>query len=186
MRIKISIDGSICWMHNTLQFMSTMWGDVSTVITSVLVVIMHNGHIGRCYWHKIYQYGHRPILCMCVNPASTMFSFLSWVRSLPICCRDSFMKNWQHLLAKTTATCSLRHPENERQRSVSSYRIAIFCNEGIARIFMCITLLLTALLGKNTKYGRWNTATKLIDIPNCSTSTTTILVTENPILTRYY
>jgi len=64
------------------------------------------------------------------------------------------MRYWQPLLAKTTATCSLRHPEKERQRSVNSFRTCIFRNHGIARNFACITILLTALLGKNTIYRR--------------------------------
>jgi len=43
------------------------------------------------------------------------------------------MRYWQPLLAKTTATCSLRHPENERQMSVNSLKTCIFRNQGIAR-----------------------------------------------------
>jgi len=54
------------------------------------------------------------------------------------------------------------------------------------RIFACITVLLTALLGKNTIYWRWNTDTKLLDIANCSTSKSILLVGENAILIRYY
>jgi hypothetical protein len=51
---------------------------------------------------------------------------------------------------------------------------------------VCVTVLLTAWLGKNTIYRRCNTDTKLIDIANCSTSKSTLLVVENPILIRYY
>jgi len=83
-----------------------------------------------------------------------MFSFASGVSYVPIGCGYPVMRYWQPLLEKTTATCSLRHPENERQRSVNSLRTCIFRNEGIAWIFTCITVLLTALLGKNTIYGR--------------------------------
>jgi hypothetical protein len=99
---------------------------------------------------------------------------------------DILMRYWQPLLAKTTAKCSLQQPENERQRSINSFRTCIFRNQGIAWIFACITVLLTALLGKNTIYGRWNTDTKLIDIANCSTSKSSLLVAENSILIRYY
>jgi len=96
------------------------------------------------------------------------------------------MRYWQPLLAKTTAKCSLQHPENERQRSVNSFRTCIVRNQGITRIFSCITVLLTALLGKNSIYRRWNTDTKLIDIAHCSTSQSSLMVAENLILIRYY
>jgi len=49
------------------------------------------------------------------------------------------MRYWQPLLAKPTETCSLRHPENKRQRSVNSFRTCIFGNHGIAQIFACVT-----------------------------------------------
>ena len=57
---------------------------------------------------------------------------------------------WKPLLPKSTATCSLPHPENECQRSVNSCRCCIFGNQGIAQIFAFITELLTALIGKDT------------------------------------
>jgi len=88
--------------------------------------------------------------------------------------------------AKTSATCSLQHPENERQLGINSARTSISRNQGIAWIFPSITVLLTTLLGKNTIYRRWNTDTKLLDIANCSTSKSTLLVAENAILIRYY
>jgi len=58
---------------------------------------------------------------MSVNGASTMFVFASLVNYVPIRCRHPFIKHWQPLLAKTTATRSLRHPEDERQRSVNDF-----------------------------------------------------------------
>ena len=64
------------------------------------------------------------------------------------------MRYSQPLLGKTTVTYSLQHPENELQQSVNSFRTCIFHNQGIAQIFACITVLLTALLGKNTIYRR--------------------------------
>ena len=96
------------------------------------------------------------------------------------------MRYWQSLVAKATAKCSLQHPENEHQWSVNSFRTCILRNPGIACIFACITVLLTALLDKNTIYWRWNTDTKLIDIANCSTSKSWFMVAANLILTRYY
>jgi len=83
-----------------------------------------------------------------------IFSFAFGVSYVPIGCGYPYMRYWQPVLAKTTATCSLQHPENERQRSVNSFRTCMFRNRGIARIIACITVLLTALLRKNTIYGR--------------------------------
>jgi hypothetical protein len=56
------------------------------------------------------------------------------------------------LQATTTAKCSLQHPEKEGQPIINSLKTCIFRNQGIARIFTCITVLLTALLGKNSIY----------------------------------
>jgi len=123
---------------------------------------------------------------MSVNGAWTIFSFASWVSYVPTGCSHPFMRYWQPLLATTTAKCSLQHPENERQLSVNSFRSCIFFNQGIAWIFACITVLLTALLGNNTIYRRWNIDTKSIDIANCSTCQSSLMVAENSILIRYY
>ena len=109
-----------------------------------------------------------------------------WVNYTAIGCRHPFMKYWQPLLAKTTATCCLWHPENERQWSINSFWSCIYDNQGITRIFVYISVLLPAFIGKNTIYSRWNTDTKLIDIANCSTSKSALLVAENAILIRYY
>jgi hypothetical protein len=62
------------------------------------------------------------------------------------------MRYWQHLPPKTTATCSLPHPEHERQQSVNSFSGCIFGNKGIARIFTFILELLTALMDNNVIY----------------------------------
>jgi len=83
-----------------------------------------------------------------------IFSFASGVSYVPIGCRYPFMIYWQPVLAKTTATCSLRNTENERQPSVNSFRTCIFRDQGIAQIFACIPVLFTASLGKNTIYRR--------------------------------
>jgi len=151
-----------------------------------LVAQIHLWDIGSLYWQKQQRHALYGILRMSVNGVSMISSFASWVSYVPIGCRHPFMRYWQPLLAKTTATCSLRHPENERQQSVNSFRTCIFRDQGITRIFACITVLLTALLGKKTIHRRWNTDTKLIDIANCSTSKSTLLVAENAILIRYY
>ena len=87
---------------------------------------------------------------MSINGASTIFSFALWVIYVPIGWRQQCMKYWQPLLTKTTATCSLPHHENERQRKVNSVSCCIFGNQGIALIFAFITELLTAIIGNNT------------------------------------
>jgi len=89
---------------------------------------------------------------MSVNGASTIFSFASWLIYVPIGCIHPFIKYWQPLLAKTTAQCSLPHPENERQLSINSFSCCIFGNQVIALIFAFITELLTAIMGKYTIY----------------------------------
>jgi len=151
-----------------------------------LVADIHWSNIGSLYCQKLRRHAPCGILKMSVNGGSTIFSFAAWVSHFPIGCRHPVLRYWQPLLGKTTATCSLQHPENELQWSVISFRTCIFRNQGIGLIFACITVLLTALLGKNTIYWRWNTDTKLFDIANCSTSKNTLLVAENPILMRYY
>jgi len=108
--IKICVNGA-----------STICGDVHMVIHSDLAIDIHNGRIGSFYWQKRQQHGHCPILRMCVNGVSTIFSFASRASYIPIGCRHPFMRYWQPLMAKTTATCSLRHPENERQWSVNDF-----------------------------------------------------------------
>jgi len=89
---------------------------------------------------------------MSVNGGSTIVSFVSWVIYVLIGCRHPFIKYWQPLLAKSTATCSLQHPENERQQSVNSLSCCIFGSQGIALIFVFRKELLAALIGKNTIY----------------------------------
>jgi hypothetical protein len=51
---------------------------------------------------------------------------------------------------------------------------------------LCITVLFTTLVGKNTIYRMCNADTKLIDIAMCSRSNSTLMVSENVSLIRYY
>jgi len=108
--------------------------------------------IGSLYWEKLQAYAPCHILRKSVNGASTMCSFASWVIYVPIGWRHPLIRYWQPFLAKTTATCSLPHPENEHQGSVNSVRCCILGTEGIAQIFAFIIAVLTAQLGKNTIY----------------------------------
>jgi len=115
-----------------------------------LVADIHLSDICRLYWEQQQRHARCHILRMSVNRASTISSYRSWVIYVPIGCRHPFIKYWQPLLAETTATCSLPHPENECQQSANSFGCCIFGNQGIALIFTFIMEILTALIGKNT------------------------------------
>jgi len=111
---------------------------------------IHSSDIGSLYREKLQQHSPWPMLGMSVNGASTIFSVESWVIYVPNGYRHPFIKYWQPLLANTTATCSLLHPQNERQRRVNSFSCCIFGDQGIPWIFTFITESLTALIGRNT------------------------------------
>jgi len=119
-----------------------------------LVVDIHSTDIGCLYWENLQRHAHCCILRMSVNGASMICSLDSWVIYFLIGCSHPFIKNWQPLLAKTTATCSLPQPQNERQRSVNSFSCCIFGNQGIALISAFITELSTAVIDKNPMYQR--------------------------------
>jgi len=118
------------------------------------VVDLHLSDIGCLHWEKLQQHGRCNILGISINGVSTICSFESWVIYVPIGCRCPFIKYLQPLLAKTTATCSLPHPENEHQQSVNSFSGCIFGNYGIALIPASIMESLTALTANNTMYQR--------------------------------
>jgi len=189
-RMKSIVDSSRCWMDNTLKWASTERQQLLALhlgnCMGCAATLRHNRAIGRLSRQNLLQQHRYYVLKMSSNGASTIFSFASSVSYVPISCRHPFMGYWQPLQTKTTARCSLRHPENERQPSVNSFRTCILRNQGIAQIFVCVTVLLTTLLGKNSIYRRWNTDTKSIDITHSSTSNSTLLVAENAILIRYY
>ena len=123
---------------------------------------------------------------MSVNGAWTIFRFDSWSFYFPIGCRHPFIKCWQHLLAETTATFSLPHPENERQQSVKSFSCCMFGNQGITLISAFIMELLTAVIDKYPMYQRCNTDSKSINIASCNEYKNISFVLENAILIRYY
>jgi len=127
----------------------------------------------------------RPIVKMSVNGVATIFSYSSWVVYVPIGCRDPFMRYWQLSGANRTATRSLPHSENVRQRSINSFRSCTFGNQSIVPIFAHITELLTILIGNITTYERNNTDSKLIDIANCKRFRHILLVVEHGILIQY-
>jgi len=86
---------------------------------------------------------------MSVNAASTMISFASWVIHVPIGCRHPFHRYWQPLLGKTTATCSLPHPENECERSVNNLKLRILGNLFSDSLQQYMYQILAAFTGKN-------------------------------------
>jgi len=93
-----------------------------------LVVDIHLSVIDSLYWEKLQWHAPCRIRRMSVNGASTIFSLASWIIYVLIGCRYPFIRQWLPLLGKTTATCSLPHPENERQRSVNNSLLWILGN----------------------------------------------------------
>jgi hypothetical protein len=59
------------------------------------------------------------------------------------------MRYWQPLLAKTTAACSLRHPETERQRSVNDFLLSILSKLFSDWLRKSIYEIFAAFTGKN-------------------------------------
>jgi len=104
---------------------------------------------GCLYWEKPQRHARCRILRMSANGASTIFIFESWVIYFLIGCRHPFIKYWQPLLANTTATYSLQHPDNELPRSINSFSCSIFDNHGIVLISAFIMELLTSVIDKN-------------------------------------
>jgi len=102
-----------------------------------LVVDLYLSDIGCLYREKLQHHARCRILGMSMHGVSTIFSFKSWVIYFPIGCRHPFIKYWQPLLAQTTATCSLPHPENECQQVqlwhiwVSRHRADLRVHNGI-------------------------------------------------------
>jgi len=115
---------------------------------------------------------------MNTNRGSTISGFVSCVIYDLIGCSHPLMRYRQPLEAKTTATCSLPHPENERQWSINNCWSCLSGNQGIAQIFEYITELLTSLIGKITIYQRKNTDSKIIDIANFKTCKNKLLAVE--------
>jgi len=64
------------------------------------------------------------------------------------------MRYWQLPGAEATATCSLLHSENERQRSVNYFCADVCGIRGTARIFEHITELFTDLIGTMMIYQK--------------------------------
>jgi len=151
-----------------------------------LVADINSSDIGCLYCEKLRRDVRCRVLRMNVNIASAIFRFTSWVMYIPIGCRHRFIKYWQPLQAKSTATYSLPHPENERQRSVDSFGCCIVGNQGILLIVAFRMELLTAVIRRNTMLQRLYTDSKLIDIASCKASKNISLVVANAILRRWY
>jgi hypothetical protein len=120
----------------------------------LLVTDIHFSDIGCLYWQKQLRHAPCSILTTRLNSISTSFSFALLVIYVLIGCRHPFTRYLQPLLAKTTVACSLPHPGHQRQLSIISFSRCIFGHHGIVQIFMSISELLTALIGKNTIYQR--------------------------------
>jgi hypothetical protein len=147
-----------------------------------LVAHIHLSNINSLYWRKWQRHLPCHILKISVNGASMTCTFTSWVIYLPIGCRHLFIRYSEPLLATITATCFLPHSKNEHRQSVNSVSGCIFGDQGIERIFEFIADWFNVLKGKYTRYQRYNTDCKLIDIASCTACRNTLLVAENTIL----
>jgi len=115
-----------------------------------LVADIHLPYIGSLYWEKLHRHAPCRILRMSVNGASTIVSFTSWAIYIPIGWRHPFIRYWQPLLGKTTATCSQPHHENERQRSINDFQLHILGNLCSNWLQTSIYEILAAFTGKTT------------------------------------
>jgi len=61
------------------------------------------------------------------------------------------------------------HLESEHHWNINNFWSCILGKEGIAQIFELILELLTAVIGRKTKYNIKTTDSKIIDIANCKT-----------------
>jgi len=151
--MKIIIDGSRCWIDNTVKWVSTESQRFVVLqvprLNSDLVTVTHDRCIGSFYWQKRHHHGPRPILRMSVNGASTILSCAFWIIYVLIVYRHPFFRYWLPLLANTTATCSLLHPDNERQWSVNNFLLRIFGNLSSDWLQASIYQILAAFTGKN-------------------------------------
>jgi hypothetical protein len=64
------------------------------------------------------------------------------------------MRYWQPLLAKPTVTCTLRHPENERQQSIKDFWLCILGRLCYDWLQTSIYEILVAFTGKNNSDRR--------------------------------
>jgi len=81
--------------------------------------------------------------------ASMIFSFASWMIYVPTGCRHPFIRYWLPSMEKTTATYSLPHPENERQRSITDFELRILRNSCSNLLQTSIHYILAAFTGKD-------------------------------------
>ena len=116
-----------------------------------LVADIHLSNIGSLYWQKQQRHAPCGILKLSVNGASTIISFASSLSYGPIGCRQPFISYWQPLLAKTTVTRSLWHPENEGQPSINDFWLGILgklCSDWLQT---SIYEILAAFTGKTNR-----------------------------------
>jgi len=93
---------------------------------------MHNDRIGSLYMQKRNHNGHCAILKIRINKVSKIIGFAFCIFEVAIGCSHPLMMYWTPLDAKTKATCSLPHPENERQQSINNFWSCIVCNLSVA------------------------------------------------------
>jgi len=115
-----------------------------------LLAEIHLSDNGSLYLEKLQRHAPYRIMQFSINGASTIVSFASWVIHVPIGCRHPFNRYSLPVLGNTTATCSLLHPENERQLIINNLQLWIVGNWFSDWLQASIYQILAAFTGNNT------------------------------------
>jgi hypothetical protein len=86
---------------------------------------------------------------MSINGASMIISSALWIIFVPIGCRYSFIRYWQAVQAKTTATCSMLHDNCEGPRRANDFSLRIFKNEFFDLLQISVQQILPTSTGEN-------------------------------------
>jgi len=94
--------------------------------------------------------------------------------------------NWQPCEAKQWMIYLLPHHVNECEQSLINCKSCLLGKQAVRWIVEHITELLTPIIGKNIKYRRKSTHSKIHHIANCNPCKTSLLDVKYVILIRYY
>jgi len=131
---KAIIDGSRCWIDNPLKSVPTQRQQLFAVdhgqLLFPLIADNHFTDIGSLYRQKWQRNAPSRTLRSSVNRLSWIVNVASFAMYVPIGCSHPVMIYWWSWLAKTTGSCSLPHPKDERQCSVNSCSSCLCGNQG--------------------------------------------------------
>ena len=148
--------GAVCYrgVTDTSDGAHPLWWSHSAQMEMFFADDLYLSNSSCLDWENLQRHAPCRIMGMSIKGVSTIWSCESLVIYVPIDWRHPFIKYWQPLLAKTTVTCSLPHPEKERQLSVNGFSCGIFGYQGIMLNSTFMTELSTALVGNNRIYRR--------------------------------